>query len=115
MGEAYEEWATAHRWAATTLGVGTLSGLMVVGLLVAGQSTTFALITGGAVAVAVFVLLGVASVITGRPVLFALFGARTGRDHGSYPSGYDGGWFGGGDGGGGAGGGDCGGGGGGGC
>lgn len=115
-GEAYEEWATAHRWAATTLGVGTLSALMVVGLIIAGQSPTFALIAGGAVAITVFVVLVVASAITGRPVLFALFGARAGgRDPGVYPSGYDGGWFGSGDGGGGAGGGDGGGGGGGGC
>lgn len=94
-GEAYEEWATAHRWAATTLGVGTLSALMVVGLIIAGQSPTFALIAGGAVAITVFVVLVVASAITGWPVLFALFGARAGeRDPGVYPSGYDGGWFG---------------------
>lgn len=112
-GEAYEEWATAHPWTATTLGVATLSALMMVGLLIAGQSMAFALITGGAVAATLFVLLGLASLISGRPVLFAMFGARAQGDSGPPGAGYGGGWFGGGDGGGCGGGGDGGGGGGG--
>jgi uncharacterized membrane protein YdfJ with MMPL/SSD domain len=109
-GKAFEDWAVDHRWTATTLGVVTLSAPLIVGLLLAGESVSFALLTAAALAVTVLVVLGVVSLVTGRPVLFGMFGTAPPRDPGLTP--WDsGGWFGGGDGG--AGGGDGGGGGGG--
>lgn len=101
--EAFEAWAADHPWAATFAGIAFLSGLITVGFLASGQGVALSLIAGGVVGAATFLVLALATAITGRPVLFAIFGGRPARGEVDYvPYDGDGGW---GDGGWGAGGG----------
>ena len=102
MRDAFEQWALEHPWPATFLGVFVFAGITAAGLVAGGQEPAFAAGAATAVAVTTIGMFALAWRLSGRPVMFGLFGGG-GRSADGTVSPYHApeGWSAGGDGGGG--------------